>query len=113
MYYNPRCGTCTKALALLQEQNIQVELIHYMTTPPTVAELKTLLKRLQLPARELLRQRDKNFQKLALDKPDIDDETILKAISDYPSLLQRPIIVDNTRACIARPADKALAFVEK
>jgi arsenate reductase (glutaredoxin) len=39
------------------------------------------------------------------------DETVIKALAQHPSLLQRPIVEIGDRAVIARPAEKALDLI--
>ena len=50
IYHNPRCSTSRKALALLRDQGIEPEIVEYLKTPPSAAELKTILGRLKMPA---------------------------------------------------------------
>ena len=58
IYHNPRCSTSRKVLALLRDQGIEPEIVEYLKTPPSAAELKTILRQLKMPAAKLLRRKE-------------------------------------------------------
>jgi arsenate reductase (glutaredoxin) len=111
IYHNPRCSKSREALALLQAQGLTPEVIEYLKTPPSLAELQALLRRLDLPARELLRTGEDEYQALGLGDPGLSEQALLGAITAHPKLLQRPIVVYGERAVIARPAELALKLL--
>ena len=43
IFHNPRCSKSRQTLELLREHNIEPEIIRYLETPPTEAELKQIL----------------------------------------------------------------------
>lgn len=108
LWYNPGCGTCRSALALLEEKGETPDVIRYMDTPPSEAELKALLKKLGVPARELLRTKAKEYAALGLDRPGVSEEKLIAAMCAHPSLIQRPVAIDGNRAVIGRPAERVL-----
>ncbi len=110
IYHNPRCSKSREALALLQEQGLTPAVIEYLKNPPSLAELQDLLQRLDLPARELLRTGEEEYQALGLGDPGLSEQALLGAIAAHPKLLQRPIVVHGARAVIARPAELALTL---
>lgn len=105
IYHNPRCSKSREALALLQARGLQPEVILYLDHPPTLPQLQALHARLGGPARALLRDGEDEFKALQLDRPELTDTQLLQAIADHPRLLQRPIVVDDGRALIARPPE--------
>ena len=44
IYHNPRCSKSRQTLALLEERGIAPRVVDYLKTPPSAAELKTILK---------------------------------------------------------------------
>ena len=56
IYHNPRCNTSRKTLALLREKGVEPEIVEYLKTPYTAAQLKSLLAQLKMPAKALLRK---------------------------------------------------------
>ena len=55
IYHNPRCNTSRKTLALLRDRGVEPEVVEYLKTPYTAAQLKGLLAQLKLPAKAILR----------------------------------------------------------
>jgi arsenate reductase (glutaredoxin) len=111
IFHNPRCSKSREALALLQAQGLTPEVVDYLKTPPSLAELQALLTLLDLPARELLRTGEDEYQALGLSDMGLSEQDLLGAIAAHPQLLQRPIVVHGERAVIARPPALALALL--
>jgi arsenate reductase len=57
IYHNPRCSKSRETLALLQERGVDVDIVEYLSTPPTADEIRRLLKLLKLEAFDLIRPR--------------------------------------------------------
>lgn len=57
-YHNPRCSKSRQALALLQENGHQPQVVEYLKTPPTAAELSEILKKLGRPAQDIVRLKE-------------------------------------------------------
>lgn len=105
-YHNPRCRTSRTALALLRKQGIEPEVIEYLKTPPSPAELKRLIKMLGLKPRELLRK--KEAKEAGLDKPSLTDDAIIAGMVKHPIAIERPIAVKGNKAALGRPPEKVL-----
>ena len=109
IYYNPRCGTCQKALKLLEENGIKPVIVEYLKNPPSLKDLNSLLHRLRVSPMEILRSKEPVFEKLKLGEGGKSRKDLLRAISENPVLLQRPIVVrGDSAAVIARPPEKVL-----
>lgn len=111
IYHNPRCSKSREALALLQARGIVVEVVEYLQTPLNLWQMQELRQLLGLPARELLRTGEEAYATLGLADPDLSEEALLGAIVAHPILLQRPIVVNDQRAVIARPPELALTVL--
>lgn len=111
IYHNPRCTKSRQTLALLEERGIQPKVIEYLVTPPTEAELKRLLKLLGISPRELLRTKEEEYKQAKLDKPDVTDAEIIRAMIKYPRLMERPIVVVGDRAALGRPPENILKII--
>lgn len=111
MYHNPRCSKSRQTLALLNERDVEPELVLYLETPPTTAELKVLLDKLGLKARQLLRTKEAAYRELGLDDPDKTDAELLEAMHQQPILIERPIVVAGERAAIGRPPENVLELL--
>lgn len=111
LFHNPRCSKSREALALLQARGHQPQVIEYLKTPPDEGDLRTLLAQLGVPARELLRSGEAEYQALGLADASLTDTDLLRAIAAHPQLLQRPIVVRGDRAVIARPPELLLQLL--
>lgn len=111
LYHNADCSKCRAALDLLLARDVDVEIISYLQHPPSAADLRELLRRLGLPARDLLRRSIPEAAHL-LD-PGIGEDAVLDALHANPAWLQRPIFVIGDRAVIARPPERMLDLLPK
>lgn len=104
IYHNPRCSKSRQALQLLKDRNVPVIIIDYLKHPPTDIELNKIIALLAIKPHDLLRQKEPLYRELHL--ADANDQQILQAIAANPILLERPIIIYDNKAVIARPAEK-------
>lgn len=111
IYHNNRCSKSRATLALLEEHGSEVEVVNYLDTPPSAAELVQLLKQLGMTARELLRTGEAEYQSLGLDDPALDDDALIAAMVAHPKLIERPIVVANGKAVLGRPPEAVLAIL--
>ena len=87
---------------MLNERGVSYTLREYTTDPLTQDELRAILTKLKIPARELLRMREAKNHALSGEEP---EEVLIAKMASYPKLVNRPIAVDGERALLARPAD--------
>jgi arsenate reductase len=108
IYHNPNCSNSKRALAWLQDHNVDHDVVQYLKTPLTRTQLETLVRDLEDPPADLVRH-DKRFGELGLDT---DGYTTKKAVVDllaeHPELIQRPVVVRGDDAIIARPPEERL-----
>lgn len=111
LYHNPSCGTSRTVLGLIRDAGIEPNIILYLKTPPTRAELENILAKEKLSARDILRSKEALCKELGLDAPGISDDQILDAIAAHPKLLNRPVVVTPKGAKACRPADVVLELL--
>lgn len=111
LLHNPRCSKSREALALLQANGIEPQILRYLETPLDAAALKTLLKQLGLPARALLRTGEEAYKTLGLANPDLDTDALIAAMATHPQLVERPVFVHRGHAIIGRPPERVLALL--
>jgi arsenate reductase len=110
IYHNQRCGKSRNCLLLLEESNNEFEIINYLVTPPTEAELVSLLQKLNLTPIELVRQKEKIWIENYKGKSLTPDE-VIQAMVKNPILIERPIVVKGDQAIIGRDPDKVIPFL--
>ncbi|MDE1462374.1 arsenate reductase (glutaredoxin) [Spartinivicinus poritis] len=105
IYHNPRCSKSRQTLQLIEEKNIAPEIIRYLETPPSEAELKNILKLLGMPAKALIRTGEAEYKALALDLDSATEAQLITAMTQHPKLIQRPIVIANGKAVLGRPPE--------
>lgn len=107
IYHNPRCSKSRETLKLLEESGIEPEVILYLETPPTVATLQDVLKKLGFSsARELMRKGEEIYKTLNLADKNLSEAQLLQAMAENPKLIERPIVLANGKARLGRPPEQ-------
>lgn len=108
--HNPRCGKSRNCLALLREKNKEFEIIHYLENRLSCDEITSLLKKLNYKPIDLIRQKEIVWKENFKGKTLTDNE-IIQAMSKFPILIERPIVIDGDKAIIAREVQKLHEFI--
>ncbi len=98
-------------MALLEERGIAPHVVDYLKTPPSAAEIKTILKKLGLGPRDLLREGEPLYAELGLKDRDLDDDALIAVMVANPILIERPIVVSGAKAAIGRPPETVLEIL--
>ena len=107
IYHNPRCSKSRQTLTLLQEQGIEPEIVEYLKTPLNMGILSSLREKLGGDAHLMLRPKEAEYKEQGLSKNSSNKE-VLNAIVNAPKLLERPIVVNGSKAVIGRPPENVL-----
>jgi arsenate reductase len=111
IYHNPSCGTSRNTLALLREKGLEPKVVEYLKAGWTREQLKDLIKRSGISARDLLRVRGTRAEELGLTDPSTSDDAIIAAMILDPILVNRPIVSTPKGAALCRPAEIALTLL--
>jgi arsenate reductase len=106
IWHNPGCGSSKNALHDLQARGIEPVVYQYLKERPSRTVIEDVLERLGIPASELLRPNEAQGEALNLYRDDVADEEILEAMAAHPKLIQRPIVITDKGAVIARPRSR-------
>ncbi|TMM47351.1 arsenate reductase family protein [Qipengyuania marisflavi] len=105
IWHNPKCGTSRNTLAILQERlGDDVAVIEYLKAPPTRDKLAQLYREAEMTPQQGLRLRGTDAQERGL--PDADDDTVLEAMADDPSLIERPLVETDLGVRLCRPKER-------
>ena len=107
IYHNPRCSKSRQALALIQEHDFDIDVVEYMKSPLSRAELQELLRKLGFGPRDLIRRFETEFKSAGVSDETSDDE-LLDLMLAHPRIIQRPVIEVGDHAVVGRPPERAL-----
>lgn len=110
IYHNNRCTKSRCALEELKKSGKDFEVVYYLETPPSKAELKEIIAKLGIKPLELIRKGEKIFTENYKGKILSDDEWIDVMVA-HPILIERPIVISENKAVIARPTEKIKAIL--
>ncbi|WP_426157443.1 arsenate reductase (glutaredoxin) [Pseudomonas sp. TSRC2-2] len=111
LYHNPRCSKSRGALELLEARGLSPNVVRYLETPLNAAQIKALLGKLGISARQLLRTGEEEFKTLNLADASLSEQQLIDAIAAHPKLLERPILEVGDRAVIGRPPENVLELL--
>ena len=106
LYHNPRCSKSRQALAILKDSKVEFEVIEYLTNPPTEQELREIIAKLGIAARDLIRQKEEEFKQLGVKQDVLSHDSAITLMANEPKLMERPIVVTDEKAVIGRPPEK-------
>lgn len=111
IYHNPRCSKSRQTLALLTDSGVEPEVVLYLDTPPTAAQLGDLLQKLGIEPRALLRKGEDAYKENGLADTALSDAQLIAAMVESPKLIERPIVVRGERAVLGRPPENVLQLL--
>lgn len=111
IYHNPRCGKSRATLALLEESGVQARIVEYLKTPPSGAELRTIVAKLGIDPEQLVRKGEDVYRTRYSGKLMSGDQWIEAMVRD-PILIERPIVVSGERAVLGRPPENVKLLLE-
>jgi arsenate reductase len=112
LYHNPSCGTSRNVLGLIRERGIEPKIIEYLKTPPTFVQMKELILRSGLSARDFLRTREKLYGELDLADSKWTEEDLIGFLAEHPALLNRPVVETSKGVRPCRPAETVLQLLD-
>jgi arsenate reductase (glutaredoxin) len=104
IYHNPKCSTSRKTLELLRDSGVEPQIVQYLKTPPSRAELVTMIGDAGIDVRSAVRKREPLYAELNL--ADANDDQLLDAMAEHPILIERPFVVTPKGTRLARPMDR-------
>jgi arsenate reductase len=108
IYHNPACGTSRNVLGLIRNSGEEPTIIEYLKTPPSRDELMSLIGRMGISVRSLLRRKGTPYDELNLDNADLTEDDLIEAMLAHPILINRPIVVTPLGVALCRPSEAVL-----
>ncbi len=112
IYHNPGCSKSRKALEMLQERDLELEIVEYLQDPPGGSAIRELIEMSDSDATEFVRSSDKRFGEAGLTAPGEGDvDAVVSILTAEPAVMQRPVVVVGGKAVIARPPERLLELL--
>jgi arsenate reductase (glutaredoxin) len=112
VYEKPTCTTCRNLAELLRERGIDYDAVDYHVFGLTEDEVRDLVRKAGVPARDLFRAREPVYAELGLGDREVSDDEAITLMVEHPALLQRPVVVRGDRAVLARPVERVLELLD-
>jgi len=110
--HNGNCSKSNAVLEYLDENGVPFEIINMMEEPLSVQEIKTVLKKLNQNASDIIRKNEKLYLEKYAGK-NLSEEEWIQVLSENPSLIQRPILIKGSVAMLGRPVENVKYFIDK
>lgn len=104
IYHNPRCTKSREGLCELELLNEPFEIRKYLENPFTKEELIDVINKLGIKPIELVRTKESIWVENYKGKV-LSDNEIIETMLTNPKLIERPIVVKENKAVIARPKE--------
>jgi arsenate reductase (glutaredoxin) len=108
IYHNPGCGTSRNTLALIRNAGVEPTIIEYLKDPPDRTTLESLIARMGIRPRDLMRQKGTPYEELGLGADHWSDAELIDQMLKHPILINRPIVVTPWGVKLCRPSESVL-----
>lgn len=105
VYHNPRCSKSRSGVEYLQKKGIEFQIVKYLETPMDTNTITEIVRQLGIKPEQLVRKNEELYKTQYKGKELTDTEWI-RILAENPILIERPIIIHNDKAVIARPTEK-------
>lgn len=107
-YCYPKCGTCRKAKAWLDSNEIEYKDVHIVDETPTEAQLREYIEASGLPIKRFFNTSGKKYRELGLkdELPKLSDEEKIRLLASDGMLVKRPITTDGKQVTLGFKEDE-------
>ena len=111
IYHNPRCSKSRQTLEILDQHDLETEIVLYLDNPPSAEEIASILNKLELSPRDILRKGEDAYKELNLKNDKLTNKDLINIMIENPKLIERPIVIRGDKAVIGRPPENVLSLV--
>ena len=111
IYHNPACSKSRQTLKLLKDRGIEPRIVEYLKTPPDEETLSGVLEMLGIRPADLVRTKEDEYRQLRLEEKTNDPTALIRAMTAYPVLIERPIVIRGNQARLGRPPEDVLEIL--
>jgi arsenate reductase len=111
IYHNPKCSKSRQTLALVEQNTSEFEVIKYLEDSLKFDDLALLLVKLNAKPIDIVRTKEEIWKENFKGK-ELKDNEIIQALVDNPKIIERPIVINGTKARIGRPPENVLKIID-
>ena len=111
IYVSPSCSSCRKVLKWFDEQKIPYVQKNIFARPLSEDELKDMLMKSENGTEDIISARSKIVKESGVDIDSMTVKELVKFIQLNPSVLKRPIIVDDRKIQVGYNSDEIRVFI--
>ena len=104
-YHNPKCSKSRQGLKIVEESAHNYKIKLYLSEKITFTELVQIIDKLKIKPIDLVRKKEKIIKEKDLDLSSMSDKEIIETLVENPILIERPILVTETKAIVGRPPE--------
>ena len=108
IYHNPRCSKSREALQIIRDRGYEPKVIEYLKHPLGKKELESISQSLGMRPKEFIRRNEAEFKDNNLNEKLDKDDDPFEAMSKFPRIMERPIIISDTGGVIGRPPENVV-----
>lgn len=113
IYHNPACATSRNTLALIRATGTEPQVINHLEARLSREELASLIRRMGISPRDLLRVKGTPYSQLGLGEASLTDDQIIDAMMEHPILINRPIVAGPGGVKLCRPSEEVLSILDR
>ena len=113
IYTAPSCASCRKVKAWLKDHQIPYVEKNIFSTLLRENELQELLERSENGTDDIISKRSKIIKENQIDLDDMSIKELIHFIQENPSVLKRPIIIDERRFQVGYNAEEIRVFIPR
>ena len=113
LYTSPSCTSCRKAKAWLKEHDISFKERNIFANPLNKEEIMQVLRMTENGTEEIISTRSRTFQNLKINLDGLSIDQLIDLVEKNPSLLRRPIIMEDRRLQVGYNEDEIRRFLPR
>ena len=110
IYHNPRCSKSRETLEILETKKVNYKIIKYLDLPLSEKKIREIIKLLRIKPIELVRKNE-SIWKEKYKNQDFSENELIEIMVENPKLIERPIVINGSKAIIGRPPEKILDII--
>lgn len=113
IYTSPSCSSCRKAKKWLTKFGLEYKEKNLFVTPISEKEIKFILEKTENGTEDIISTRSKVISENKIDLDAMTTQELIAFIQENPSVLKRPIIIDDRKLQIGYNEEDIRVFIPR